>query len=249
MPTSSFGWGSDMPRTARPQTVICAARNLIAAGEQHRQHADQIVIRTLIDRLAAHRGLLAPDWPPMSTPVDSATLAKARTELADLDMTGWEIVDIAAAYEHLLGRADAWFTPPQVAEAMVQFSLAPQLDRLSRHPDPGNILQVQAIDPSCGGGVFLTAAASFIATRYAQRLFGEATDLTLSIVLPEVLSETIFGIDIDPVAVDISKAALWFLIGGEQPITFMDHNIICADPLAGPHVQPPKLAEDKAVHS
>jgi type I restriction-modification system DNA methylase subunit len=164
-------------------------------------------------------------------------------------MTDWDVPDLAGAYEHLIDRSGAWFTPPEIANVMVRFSIGPQLDRLCQHPDPGNVLQVLAVDPSCGCGVFLVTAAKSIATRYAERLFGEATNLTLAIVLPEVLSETIFGVDIDPIVVDVCKAALWFEVGGEQPITFMDRNIICGDTLAGPHVQPPKLAERLAERS
>ena len=77
----------------------------------------------------------------------------------------------------------------------------------------------------------------------AERLFGEATDLTRAIVLPDVLAETIFGMDIDPAAVDVCKAALWFEVGGERPITFLDRNVVCCDTLSGPDAQPPKLAE------
>jgi type I restriction-modification system DNA methylase subunit len=130
---------------------------------------------------------------------------------------------------------------------MARVSIEPQMDRLSRHPDPGNVLQILAVDPSCGAGVFLVACARLIAHRYAERLFGEASDLTVAIVMPEVLDQSIFGIDIDPVAVDLAKAALWFEISGEQPITFMDRNIIAGDALAGPEVEPPRLRERRCA--
>lgn len=235
-----------MPRATPPIQIVLAARDLIAGHE----HANQAVMRLLVDQLATHRGLPIPDWPSLPSPVDTDDLDKARRHLADLDMTEWDINDIGAAYERMTGHADAaWYTPPEIAEFMVRFSIGPQLDRLSEHPDPGNVLQVLATDPSCGAGVFLVTAARFIAARYSDRLFGETTDLTMQIVMPEVMSETIFGIDIDPGAVELAKAALWLEVGGEQSITFMDRNVICGNTLAGPHVQPPKLAERLAETS
>jgi hypothetical protein len=49
--------------------------------------------------------------------------------------------------------------------------------------------------------------------------------------------------DIDPVAVDLARAALWIEAGGEQPIGFMDRNVVVVNSLSGPDAQPPKLAE------
>ena len=62
-------------------------------------------------------------------------------------------------------------------------------------------------------------------------------------MLPEVMTECVFGMDIDPVAVDLARAALWIEAGGEQHITFMDRNVVIVNPLSGPDAQPPKLAE------
>lgn len=234
-----------MARVPRPARTVLAARDRLAEHDHtgHPHQANQVVMRELVGRLAAHRSLPNPDWPALSASVDGDALREARAILADLDMTDWDITDLAGAYEHLIDKVGAWFTPPEIAQAMVRLSIGPQLDRLAAHPDPGNVLQVLAVDPSCGCGVFLVNAARLIAARYAQRLFGEASALTVSIVLPDVLAETIFGIDVDPTAVDLAKAALWFEINGEQPITFLDRNIIVGDTLAGPEVEPPHLRE------
>lgn len=223
-----------------PVRIVRAAR---AALADH-PHADQAVMRMLTDRYATHRGLTPPNWPTLPEPVPAARLEQAVAELAKLDLDGWEFHDVGTAFEHLTDRAGAaWYTPPALAQATVRLSLLPQLERLSQHPDPGNVLQALVIDPSCGAGVFLVAAARAIACRYAERLFGEATDLTTAIVLPEVLAESIFGVDISPGAVELAKTALWLETGGELPITYMDRNIICADTLSGPTAIPRKLAE------
>ncbi|MFD9965013.1 hypothetical protein [Amycolatopsis sp. NPDC058986] len=223
--------------------IVRAARECL--GDH--PHAEQAVMRLLVDRLAARRGHTPPAWPALPTRVEETTLEQARTRLQALDLARWEFHDVGAAYEHLLGLTGAWYTPPVLAEATVRLSLQPQLDRLAEHPDPGNVLQALTLDPACGAGVVLTVAARAIAARYAERLFGEATELTVAIVLPEVLSESIFGVDVDPVAVELAKAALWFEARGMLPITYLDRNIVCADTLSGPTAIPPRLAERHAA--
>ncbi|WP_217712405.1 N-6 DNA methylase, partial [Streptomyces sp. NA02950] len=127
----------------------------------------------------------------------------------------------------------SWYTPPEVAEAMCRLSIGPQLDRLAQHPDPGNLLQVLSIDPACGAGVFLIEAARLIAGRLAERVSGisPAPAVHMKYALPVVMRECIFGVDIDPVAVDLARTALWLEIDGREPFDFMDRNVIVGNAL------------------
>jgi type I restriction-modification system DNA methylase subunit len=236
MPPESTGTRS----SANPVRTILAARAHLADQDQ----ADQVIVRMLIDRLARQKGLSTVDW-PTGIRLAPASLAAAREELDQLDLSSWNTDDIGAAYEHLLGKSGAWYTPIELAEAMVRLAIGPQLDRLAHHPDPRNVLQVLALDPSCGGGAFLLTAARFIAHRLADRLLHDISPSAVQTVMPEVLDCCIFGIDIDPIAVEISKAALWLEVRGSAPFTFMDRNIIVADALSGP-AEPPRLTERRA---
>lgn len=218
----------------------------------------QHTVRALIDRLAAARGLppTGLTYPPC--PASDAAL----DELGPLD--GWHVLDIGEIHQRLLeltlthqdgqpvarreslakrATQGAWYTPAPLAEAMCRLSIGPQLDRLDLHPDPGNLLQVLAVDPACGAGVFLVEAARLIAGRLAARVSGHdpAPENHVRAARPVVMRECIFGIDIDPVAVDLTKAALWLEIDGGEPFTFMDRNVICGNPLDLD--QPPAFTE------
>jgi hypothetical protein len=57
-----------------------------------------------------------------------------------------------------------------------------------------------------------------------------------------MMTECVYGIDTDPVAVDLARAVCWLETGGIWPITFMDANITAGDPLAG---DSPKALEDR----
>ncbi|MCU1671061.1 MAG: putative type modification enzyme [Blastococcus sp.] len=202
---------------------------------------EQTIVRTVINRVAASRGLMAP-WPEADVELPAW--------LAGADVAGWGVEELGSARERLLTGEErdsggVWYTPLPVAESMVELAVVPQLDRMSDHPDPGNVLQVLAMDPACGAGVFLVAAARRIAARYATRMAahvgGEPTVALARWVMPEVLSECIFGLDVDPAAVDLARSVLWLETGGTVPITFMDRNVICGNPLQGD--SPPRLEE------
>lgn len=232
------------------QAVAITARAAEARATDRTDWADAVqhTVRALIDRLAATMGLPPTGLAYPNCPASDVALDK----LGPLD--GWHVLDIGEIHQRLLeltlthqdGRPvarreslakratqGAWYTPAPVAEAMCRLSIGPQLDRLALHPDPANLLQVLAIDPACGAGVFLIEAARLIAGRLAARVSGHnpAPDAHVRAALPLVMRECIFGIDIDPVAVDLAKAALWLEIDGREPFAFMDRNIICGNPL------------------
>jgi hypothetical protein len=88
------------------------------------------------------------------------------------------------------------------------------------------------------------SAARRIAGRYAALILGAQPDESMvRLVLPEVMTECVFGLDIDPVAVTLAKSALWLETLGKEDITFMDRNVIVGNPLSGPGAMPPKLEE------
>lgn len=237
-----------MARAKKPATIVRQARDLVVDRGYVVEDANRVVVRALLSRLASARGLPTLEWPALPHPVDADTGAQFTAALADLDLTEWDVPEVAGVYEQLLhpelrGKNGTYYTPESLADFVSGFSLEVQLKRLSPSCDPGSVLNALVVDPACGFGVLLVSAARRIATLYAERLFGEADDFAFASVLPSVLSESIFGMDIDPIAVDAAKASLWFLARGELPITYMDRNIVCCDTLTGPDAQPPKLAE------
>ncbi|MFE9935888.1 N-6 DNA methylase [Streptomyces hirsutus] len=211
--------------------------------------AVQYTIRSLIDRLVVARVLPAPRLPRPVLPAAETTL----DELGPL--VGWHVNDLGEVHQLLLeltpvtaadgsvrasrpnqGRRDsqgAWYTPPEVSAAMSRLSLAPQIDRLVADEDPGAIFDLAVIDPACGAGVMLIEAARFIAAHLAARVNGRypAPAAHVRAALPVVMTSCIYGVDIDPVAVDLAKTALWLEVGGRAPFTFMDRNIVVGNAL------------------
>lgn len=217
----------------------------------------QSALRALMRRIAAHKHLPHPCFP--DAPDDADPILDKLG-----DPAGWDTARVGDAYQLLLelkphtdagtlavtrGGSNArqgqgsWYTPDPVAMFMARFAIETQIERLAAEPSPHQMLEVLALDPACGAGAFLVAACRQIAGRYASRLFGSDEPALVECVKPAVMYQCVFGIDIDPVAVDMARFACWVEIGGIVPFGFMDRNIICGDVLSGPDVEPPHYTE------
>ena len=117
---------------------------------------------------------------------------------------------LGLVYEQLLHPGSrrargAHFTPADVADHLVAFTLE------------GVVLpeQPRFVDPSCGGGAFLLAMASWLHTRGWSR---------------SASVEAVWGADIDPLAswVSATSLALWAGVDGHHDVV---ERIVCADVL------------------
>ena len=91
------------------------------------------------------------------------------------------------------------------------------------------------IDPACGSGHFLLAAARRIATRVARyRAGGVASAEDYRHALREVARASIHGVDRNPLAAELTKVALWIeTVEPGRPLGFLDASIRCGDSLLG----------------
>ena len=98
------------------------------------------------------------------------------------------------------------------------------------------ILNLKVVDPACGSGHFLVAAAHRLARRLATVRTGEgepAPEATRS-ALRSVISNCIYGVDINPMSVELCKVSLWMeALEPGKPLSFLDAHIQCGDSLVG----------------
>jgi len=99
-----------------------------------------------------------------------------------------------------------------------------------------HLLALTLCDAACGSGHFLLAGARRIA-REVARLDAGNTEPDVEMLhkaLREVIQHCIYGVDLNPLAVDLCRLALW--IEGHlpgRPLTFLDHRIKCGNALVG----------------
>ncbi len=98
------------------------------------------------------------------------------------------------------------------------------------------LLSLKVCDPACGSGHFLLAAARRIGKELAIIRTGEPQPApeALRQAIRDVVQNCIYGVDFNPLAVDLCRVALWiegFCRG--LPLNFLDHRIKCGNSLVG----------------
>ncbi|MGO9059851.1 MAG: Eco57I restriction-modification methylase domain-containing protein, partial [Candidatus Binataceae bacterium] len=122
-------------------------------------------------------------------------------------------------------------------QALLDSALDPVLDRVEAEADDAAeaLLSVTVIDPACGSGHFLLAAGRRVATRLARaRAGGVASAEDFRHALRDVSRACLHGVDRNPMAVELTKVALWIeTVDPGKPLGFLDVNIRCGDALLG----------------
>lgn len=131
----------------------------------------------------------------------------------------------------------SYYTPDSLVQALLDTALDPVLDKTETEAnDPAKaLLKLSAIDPACGSGHFLLAAARRIATRLARiRADGTPSLADFRHALRDVARCCIHGVDRNPMAVELTKVALWIeTVDPGLPLGFFDAQIRCGDSLLG----------------
>nr|WP_294515932.1 N-6 DNA methylase [uncultured Rhodopila sp.] len=131
----------------------------------------------------------------------------------------------------------SYYTPDSLVQLLLDTTLDPLLDRAEfSGSDPiESLLKLSVIDPACGSGHFLLAAARRIATRIARhRASGTPSAIEFRHALRDVARRCIFGVDRNPMAVELTKVALWIeTVDPGLPLGFFEAQIRCGDSLIG----------------
>lgn len=129
----------------------------------------------------------------------------------------------------------SYYTPTPLIRELLDSALDPVLDEATDAADPeGALLALKVADPAAGSGHFLIAAAHRIAHRLASVRSGEAepSPEELRHALREVIANCIYGIDVNPMAVELCKVSLWMeATEPGKPLSFLDHHIVCGNSL------------------
>jgi hypothetical protein len=133
----------------------------------------------------------------------------------------------------------SYYTPDSLVQELIRSALDPVIeDRVAQNPaQPVEaLLALRVVDPACGSGHFLLAAARRLAERVAalRSPDGAVTPQAYRHALREVVARCIFGVDRNPMAIELARTALW-IEGFEEgrPLSFMDHHLQCGDALLG----------------
>lgn len=120
------------------------------------------------------------------------------------------------------------------------------------------ILSIKVLDPAMGSGHFLVEATDFLAHELIKVMSGDSELIEVSGVKEnvadygqkeideedirwarrEVVEKCIFGVDLNPLAVELAKLSLWLhTVAKNRPLNFLDHHLRCGNSLIGARIE------------
>ncbi|MBP7333111.1 MAG: N-6 DNA methylase, partial [Candidatus Cloacimonas sp.] len=139
----------------------------------------------------------------------------------------------------------SYYTPDSLVNCLLDTALEPVISSALKKAktednSPENqekaLLNLKICDPACGSGHFLLKAAHRLAKRLAslRAQEEEPSPLVIQNALRDVISHCIYGVDLNPLAVELCKISLWMdTLEPGKPLTFLDHHIKCGNSLLG----------------
>ncbi len=148
--------------------------------------------------------------------------------------------DLSTAAGNERRTSGSYYTHELIVQALLDRSLEPLvLERTrgkKREEGERAILDLKICDPATGSGHFLIAVAHRLARHLARVRTGETEPSPddYQHALRDVIGQCIYGVDINPMAVELCKVSLWMeALEPGKPLTFIDHHIQCGNSVVG----------------
>lgn len=243
------GLESGEPRLALPALGGLFAHNQCPALDAASLDNAHLLTAMQHLRWASHKGVLAPvDYRNMGAEELGSVYESLLELVPEVDLPARKFGFVGLTSEgSTAGNArklsGSYYTPDSLVQELIKSTLDPVIEqRLAAQPESPveALLAIRVIDPACGSGHFLLAAARRLAEKLAQLRAGlqaeggEQSEQDYRHALREVVSRCIFGVDRNPMAVELARTALW-LEGFEEgrPLGFLDHHLQVGDALLG----------------
>lgn len=134
-----------------------------------------------------------------------------------------------------------YYTPKELIDILIRTTLQPLVeDRIKDIKDPQErekiILDLKICDPACGGGTFLLASLDFLGKKLAEVRTGTDSppEDDLRVARRDILQHCIYGVDKNPLAVELAKISLWLrACVKDKPLNFLNNHIKLGNSLIG----------------
>jgi hypothetical protein len=132
----------------------------------------------------------------------------------------------------------SYYTPDSLVQVLLDNALEPVVaDTIAKNPtNPvDSLLGLSIVDPACGSGHFLLAAARRLAAHVARlQANGTPSAAEYRHALRQVVGRCIYGVDVNPMAIELCKVGLWMeAVEPGLPLTFLNSHIQHGNALLG----------------
>ena len=132
----------------------------------------------------------------------------------------------------------SYYTSDAIVRSMVENALNPLCERKAFE----EILRLKVLDPAMGSGHFLIGVIDHLALELvthpdAPPMETENIDTEIAYWRRRVVKTCIYGVDKNPMAVELAKVALWLhTVAKGKALSFLDHHIRCGNSLVGANI-------------
>jgi hypothetical protein len=189
--------------------------------------------------LRTESGLERVNWADMQTE-ELGSVYESLLELVPnlADASGFGFIAVAG---HERKTTASYYTPDPLVQALLDETLGSSAVAERTKGKDGQaaidaLLDLRIIDPACGSGHFLLAAARRLAMRCAELANPGAAPSPAEYRhwLREVARRCLYGVDKNPMAIELAKVALWIeTVEPGKPLSFLDAHLRCGDALLG----------------
>ncbi|MCX5334566.1 DNA methyltransferase [Streptomyces sp. NBC_00140] len=150
-------------------------------------------------------------------------------------------------------KTGSYYTPSSLVDVLLDSTLDPVIDaaqergekkaavakqtgEAARETVASELLTLTVCDPACGSGHFLVAAARRIAKRVAavREQTPEPTPDSVRHALHQVIARCVYGVDLNPMAVELAKVSLWMeALEPGKALGFLDAHVKLGNGLIG----------------
>jgi type I restriction-modification system DNA methylase subunit len=160
----------------------------------------------------------------------------------------------------------SYYTPDWVVDYIIHETVDPLLAKIEESPDvkagrkdsfKDAVLKLRILDPAMGSGHFLVRATEYLADQIAHHPTTEKAlkydpqglseeETVKAFWRRKVVERCIFGVDINPLAVELAKLSLWLTcISPRHTLNFLDPHIRTGNALAGSTIEKIKTGKYK----
>ena len=146
----------------------------------------------------------------------------------------------------------SYYTPDYIVKYIVDQTVGPMLHRAVEGTTNDKVkieavLALKVLDPSMGSGHFLVEATEYIARFLVENAQPEGTtrETELAYWKRRVVQSCIYGVDLNPLAVELAKLSLWLsTVAKDRPLSFLDHHLRTGNALIGARLADLALARN-----
>ena len=137
----------------------------------------------------------------------------------------------------------SYYTPDYIVQYMIEQTIKPAAlaaiaNATSDQAKINAILRLNVLDPAMGSGHFLVSAteylAQFLVDLGVQSDEHHNDEADIAFWRRQVAQSCIYGVDLNPLAVDLAKLSLWLVtVAKDKPLSFLDHHLRVGNALVG----------------